>query len=97
MLRHWWVSKEKTEIEASSLLLNKLYVLFGHPESILQFLQGSLKLNFTLGVDMEGVVSAEVLIVGVSKVFPDVGTIGVVARASIGQRSCTSVWMEKSF
>jgi hypothetical protein len=66
------------------VLLEELYVLLGHLESILQLLQRSFKLDFALGVNMEGVVSAQVHVVGVSKIFPPAGAMGVLAGAPKG-------------
>jgi hypothetical protein len=66
------------------VLLEKLYVLLGHPESILQLLQRSFKLDFALGVNMDGVVSAQVHVVGVSKIFPSIGAMGMLAGESKG-------------
>jgi hypothetical protein len=66
------------------VLLEEIYVLLGHLQSILQLFQRTFKLDFALGMDMEGVVSAQVDVVSVSKIFPPAGAMGVLTGAPKG-------------
>jgi hypothetical protein len=79
------------------VLLEEVYVLLGHLQSILQLLERSFKLDSALGVDMEGVVSAQVNVMGVSKIFPPAGAMGVLAEEPKSQRSRTFASVEPTF
>jgi hypothetical protein len=79
------------------VLLDEVYVLLGHLQSILQLLQRSFKLDFALGMDMEGVVSSQVHVVGVSKIFPLAGAIIVLAGSPRDQRKCTFASVDMTF